>query len=96
MKRGPMVISAQFSLYPLRQEHLSPAIQAASEVLMAAGLHPEIGPMSTVVTGEADVVFTALHDAFVRAAAMGHVVMTVTVSNACPVRGESAGAVGDL
>ncbi len=82
-----MVISAQLSLYPLRQEHLSPAIQAANETLTAAGLHPETGPMSTIVTGEADVVFTALHDTFVRAAAMGHVVMTVTLSNACPVGG---------
>lgn len=91
-----MVISAQLSLYPLRQEHLSPAIQAASEVFTAAGLHPETGPMSTMVTGEADVVFTALHEAFVRAAAMGHVVMIVTISNACPIRGESASAVGDL
>jgi uncharacterized protein YqgV (UPF0045/DUF77 family) len=91
-----MVISAQFSLYPLRQEHLSPAIQAASEALTAAGLYPETGPMSTMVTGEAALVFTALHKAFVQAAATGHVVMTVTVSNACPVGGEATSAVGDL
>jgi hypothetical protein len=41
--------------------------------------------MSTVVTGEAKDVFVALHEAFDRAAATGHVVMTVTVSNACPI-----------
>ena len=35
--------------------------------------------------GEAVTVFAALQEAFVRAAATGGVVMTVTVSNACPV-----------
>jgi hypothetical protein len=41
--------------------------------------------MSTVVVGEADAVFTALRDGFTRAAEQGHLVMTVTLSNACPV-----------
>jgi len=80
-----MIISAQVSLYPLRQERLSPAIQAVSDALLAAGLHPETGSMSTLVTGEADRVFAALHQAFVRGAATGQVVMTVTLSNACSV-----------
>jgi uncharacterized protein YqgV (UPF0045/DUF77 family) len=82
-----MVISAQLSLYPLRQEHLSPAIQAAREALLAVGLQPHVGPMSTVVTGEVGTVFAGLQEAFVRAAATGDVVMTVTLSNACPVGG---------
>jgi uncharacterized protein YqgV (UPF0045/DUF77 family) len=80
-----MVISVQVSLYPLRQKRLSPAIEAMSETLTAAGLQPQIGPMSTLVTGEAVTVFPALQEAFVRAVALGAVVMTVTVSNACPV-----------
>jgi YKOF-related Family len=41
--------------------------------------------MSTQVVGEAEAVFGALRDAFMRVAANGQVVMTVTVSNACPV-----------
>jgi uncharacterized protein YqgV (UPF0045/DUF77 family) len=88
-----MVISAQVSLYPLRQERLSPAIQAVSETLTAAGLQPQIGPMSTLVMGEAVTVFAALQEAFARAAALGAVVMTVTVSNACPVCEDPARAV---
>ena len=48
-------------------------------------LPPEMGPMSTTVTGEADTVFAALRDAFERTAAARHVVLTITVSNACPV-----------
>ncbi len=41
--------------------------------------------MSTLVTGETAAVFRGLEDAFSRAGALGHVVMTITVSNACPV-----------
>jgi uncharacterized protein YqgV (UPF0045/DUF77 family) len=69
----------------LRQDRLTPAITAVSGALQAAGLQAEVGAMSTMVTGEAAAVFGALQEAFVRAAAIGHVVMTVTISNACPV-----------
>jgi uncharacterized protein YqgV (UPF0045/DUF77 family) len=81
-----MVISAQIAIYPLRQERLTPAIAAVSEALEAAHLDPAVGAMSTTVTGEAPIVFHALEDAFTRAAALGHVVMAVTFSNACPTR----------
>jgi len=80
-----MTISAQLSIYPLRQGRLTPAVQAVSSALTGAGLQPEVGPMSTLVTGEAGSVFAGLHRGFVQAAATGHVVMTVTLSNACPV-----------
>lgn len=80
-----MVISAQISVYPLRQERLSPAIDIVRKALEARELHSEIGAMSTIVTGEAKEVFVALQEAFDRAATTGHVVMTVTVSNACPI-----------
>jgi len=42
--------------------------------------------MSTLVTGEANAIFAAPCEGFVRAASAGHVVMTVTFSNACPVK----------
>ena len=80
-----MTISAQVAMYPLRQPRLSTAIAALMEAFMLHGLSAETGSMSTTVVGEADAVFSALRDGFVRAAATGHVVMTVTVSNACPV-----------
>jgi uncharacterized protein YqgV (UPF0045/DUF77 family) len=79
-----MFISAQVSLYPLRQDHLSPAIGVLNETLRAAGLRPEVGTMSTVITGEADAAFEALRRGFLAASATGHVVMVVTLSNACP------------
>ena len=40
-----MFISAQISVYPLRQEWLSPAIGAVKEALESRGLEPQIGAM---------------------------------------------------
>jgi hypothetical protein len=40
--------------------------------------------MSTLATGEADMVFAVPRDAFARVAETGDVVMVVTLSNACP------------
>jgi uncharacterized protein YqgV (UPF0045/DUF77 family) len=80
-----MDLSAQISVYPLRQDHLSPAIREMQEVLVAAGLDVNPGPMSTLVTGDGAAVFDALKMSFLRAAATSHVVMTATISNACPV-----------
>ncbi len=81
-----MTSSAQISVYPLRQEHLGPAIEIVRETLEAHGLQAQVGPMSTIVTGETGIVFDALAEAFDKAARTGEVVMTFTVSNACPVR----------
>jgi len=77
--------SAQISLYPLRQEKLGPAIEALRRVLEREGLGPEVGPMSTVVSGETDRLFAALQRGFEEAAACGPVALVVTISNACPV-----------
>jgi len=88
-----LLVSVQISVYPLRQERLSPAVEAVRHALEDRGLQPQVGPMSTVVTGEAAVVFAAVQDAFGRAATTGQVVMTLTVSNACPVREPVPGGV---
>jgi uncharacterized protein YqgV (UPF0045/DUF77 family) len=80
-----LAASAQISIYPLRQEHLSPAIDAVTTALNAHGLQTEVGAMSTRVTGAASAIFAALEEAFAAAATTGHVVLTVTISNACPL-----------
>ena len=77
-------ITAQVSFYPLRQEELSPSIKAATQAFDHHGIERETGPMSTLMWGEDDKVFAALHEAFLRVAAVGETVMTVTISNACP------------
>ena len=80
-----MAISVQIAIYPLRQERLTPAVEAVQQALRDSGLRPEAGPMSTYVVGEDRVVFAALQEAFARASSVGHVVMTLTLSNACPI-----------
>ena len=80
-----MTASAQIAIYPLRQERLTPAVETVQQALRDNGLRLEAGPMSTYVVGEDQAIFAALQEAFARASAMGHVVMTVTLSNACPI-----------
>ena len=80
-----MGISAQISLYPLGQKDLAPAIEAVWDVLKERDLPFEAGTMSTVTWGSDEEVFSALREAFARAAEYGHAVMVITVSNACPV-----------
>ena len=80
-------MSAQISLYPLGQEDLNPAIEAVWAVLKEHGLSIEVSSMSTVTWGDCEEVFAALQEAFSRAAELGHAVMVVTLSNACPVAG---------
>lgn len=80
-----MIASAQVSIYALRQSRLGPAVEAVRAAFVGYGLAPQIGPMSTIVTGEDTVIFAALGEAFAKAAEAGHVVMTVTLSNACPI-----------
>jgi len=79
------VISAQVSLYPLRQKEIGPRVREAVRVLRGHGLEVRIGEMSTLVWGEELLVFAALQEAFHQAAELGDTVMTVTVSNACPL-----------
>jgi uncharacterized protein YqgV (UPF0045/DUF77 family) len=80
-----IAVSAQFSLYPLGQGDLAPAIEAALSALAERGLPYEVGSMSTVTWGDDEALFPALQEAFRRASVLGGAVMTVTVSNACPL-----------
>jgi len=81
-------LSVQVSLYPLRQESLSPAIAQALRIFQQHGLEVEPGAMSTLLVGDDEAVFAALQEAFRQAAQQGHIVMIATFSNACPVPGE--------
>jgi uncharacterized protein YqgV (UPF0045/DUF77 family) len=80
-----MALTAQVSLYPLRQPHLSSAIQQALDVFRRHGLEVVPGAMSSLLTGEDEPVFAALKEAFQTTSQQGDVVMVVTLSNACPV-----------
>ena len=77
-------ISAQLSIYPLRQNLLSETIHKALEVLTTFELQLIPGPMSTLVLGEESQLWAGLRNAFSVAASQGEVVMITTISNACP------------
>lgn len=91
-----MTVSAQVSVYPLRQQHLGPAVEAVRRALEAEGLEPEVGPMSTLVRGDAERIFAALREAFERVAEAGDVAMVASLSNACPADARDDRVVGDL
>jgi uncharacterized protein YqgV (UPF0045/DUF77 family) len=79
-----MEVACQFSIYPLAQTELSPAIDAAVAEIRKRGLDVDTGPMSSLAYGPVDGIFAALADAF-KAAATGGCVLVATVSNACPI-----------
>jgi uncharacterized protein YqgV (UPF0045/DUF77 family) len=72
-------------MYPLRQDTLSPTIDEALGSFREHGLDVELGPMSSLITGDDVAIFAALQEAFRRAAGQGDVVMVATFSNACPM-----------
>ncbi len=78
-------MAAQVSLYPLRVSSLSPFINDALNIFERLGLDMIPGTMSTVVYGNSATLWRGLEQAFASAAARGEAVMTVTVSNACPI-----------
>jgi uncharacterized protein YqgV (UPF0045/DUF77 family) len=87
-----MTVSAQFSVYPLEHERLGPAVEVLLRACGREGLEPRVGPMSTLVSGDAQRIFAALRAGFEEAAALGPTVLTVTISNACPAEGRSGSA----
>lgn len=85
------MVTCQFSLYPLREPRIGPVLDQALGELEAAGLHPQVGSMSTLVEGDETVVFHGLRRVFEAAARKGSVVLVATVSNACPVEPRRSG-----
>ena len=57
---GMGVITAQVSLYPLRQKSIGPTVREAVRILREYGLETRIGEMSTLAWGEKQVLFAAL------------------------------------
>ncbi len=81
-------ISAQLSVYPLRQTELTPGISTAVDAICEHRVEKEIGVMSTLLWGEDEEVFRALLGAFRNAASVGKTTMVITVSNAGPLPGK--------
>jgi uncharacterized protein YqgV (UPF0045/DUF77 family) len=79
------VISAQVSLYPLRQESLAPVLGETLQILRNCALEVEPDTMSSLLVGDESTVFEALQAAFHNAAEQSQVVMVVTFSSTCLV-----------
>lgn len=80
-----MIVSVQFSIYPLRDMHLSPAIEKAAKILRDSNLPIDVGSMSSITYGNSEMVFKAFQEIYDALAADYHIVIMMTLSNACPV-----------
>jgi len=87
---GESQVGLQFSVYPLRQEQLQPAIEAAVRAAAGAGLNVTVGRLSTFASGDEDSVFSAVRAAFDAARSFGPTVMVVTLSSGLPSEGTVA------
>jgi uncharacterized protein YqgV (UPF0045/DUF77 family) len=77
-------VGLQFSLYPLRQEHLHLAIEAAVKAAAAEGVDVTVGRLSTFAPGDEESVFAAVRAAFDAAKSFGPTVMVATLSSGLP------------
>ena len=81
----------QLSVYPLRQPHLRPAIEAALRAAAGEGVDITVGRLSTFVRGDEPAVFAALRAAFRAAGSSGSTVMVATLTNGAPTEDTVAG-----
>ena len=89
-------VGLQFSLYPLRQEHVRPAVEAAVQAAAAEGVDVTVGRLSTFAPGGEDAVFSAVRAAFDAATSFGPTVMVVTLSSGLPSAETVAEIQGDV
>ena len=89
-------VGLQFSVYPLRQEHLHPAIEAAVQAAAKQGVEVTVGRLSTFASGDEDAIFAAVRAAFDAARTLGPTVMVVTLSSGLPSEETVAEIQGDV
>lgn len=79
-----MKAQAEVSVYPLRTATLTERIDQFLGHVHQTKLRVQLGPMSTRIKGDSTDIFRALHEGFDAVAAHGDVVLSITISNACP------------
>jgi len=80
-----MVISAELSLYPLGTNSLGLPINAFIDELKKFNIEIQPGSMSTLVIGNSDEIFNAIHAAFEAVSHDTNVALIIKISNACPI-----------
>jgi uncharacterized protein YqgV (UPF0045/DUF77 family) len=86
-----MLIEAQFSLYPVKEQHLAPFIDKAVEIMRSLGLEVTVGPMSSLTYGESATIFRAFDRIIEEFGGTVRFVLITTISNACPVGVQETG-----
>ena len=80
-----MKVQAEVSLYPLRTTMLTESIDRFLDHVRRDGVSVETGAMSSRISGECRDLLNALSGAFEEACRHDDVVLTIKVSNACPL-----------
>ncbi|MEF3245524.1 MAG: Ykof family thiamine-binding protein [Caldisericaceae bacterium] len=83
-----MLITAQFSIYPLRVENYGDYVYETVRIVKSFGLDVEIGPTSSITYGESETVLKAFNEVMEKLGGKIHFVFVITVSNACPKPGK--------
>lgn len=78
------IMGCQFSIYPLRQDDIGPAIRDAIKAVRAEGCSVRVANLSTLLTGSEDQVFRALRAAYRAAQRHGSAVMAATFAAGMP------------
>jgi uncharacterized protein YqgV (UPF0045/DUF77 family) len=84
MNDGATGMGAQISVYPLRQDAVGPAVEAAIQAAASTGVTTRVQNLSTLLQGDEDAVFAALRAAFDAARAYGSTIMIATLSTGVP------------
>ncbi len=80
-----MIITAEFSLYPLGTDDLAGPIRIFADKMEKRGIPLSIGTMSSTAAGALDAVFDALKEAFEAVAQERPCALVAKFSNACPI-----------
>jgi uncharacterized protein YqgV (UPF0045/DUF77 family) len=84
-----MTLHAEISLYPLDSSDLTHDIASFLDQVESHGLHVTLGQMSSVVSGESSLLFTAIREAFEQCCDSSRAVLCMKVYNAVPPQSAS-------
>jgi len=90
MEKTDPLISVQVSVYAL-DGNVREAVHTYLDALDATGLDRDTGTMSTVVWGEAEVIWPALESAYNAVAAKHKVIVNTVLCNAAPLPARATG-----
>jgi uncharacterized protein YqgV (UPF0045/DUF77 family) len=80
-----MKVQAQISIYPLKTKSLSEPIDEFCRILKGRGLKVKTQTMGSLVLGESDIIFKSVQEAFEQLTQRYQIVMSMKISNACPL-----------